>query len=286
MDSFLNFGYLCKITDEDMKKFTSLLAAAGMILGLASCGSDGYTTAQFTYAENIPLEACDSLTLSVDHSFIYFKSVKAGQDVCDRLNGQIVDLVFGDGFRGQTIEEASKSYLDELTETYQKNAGSDYRDLMEWGDEYPEASCDWEDNMSGNLTTSYKDKYITYCAYIQLFYGGAHGSHNVYYRILDLETGEAVTEENIFAEGYEDAVSELIADGIREIYEGEPDGQDTLESIFFEDVHPNGNIEISEEGINWCFNTYEIAPYYVGTIEVLVPWSKLSGYLSNEFNFE
>jgi hypothetical protein len=55
IDSFLNFGYLCKITDEDMKKFTSLLAAAGMILGLASCGSDGYTTAQFTYAENIPL---------------------------------------------------------------------------------------------------------------------------------------------------------------------------------------------------------------------------------------
>ena len=269
-----------------MKKIIGLLAAAGMALGLASCGSDGYTTAQFTFTESIPLEVCDSMTLSVDRSLVYFKSVDAGQEVCDRLNAQIVDLVYGDYFRGQSIEEASESYLKELTETYQNNAGSDYNDLMAWGDEYPSASCDWEDSMTGNLGNSYKDKYITYSAYIELFYGGAHGSHTVYYRILNLETGEAVTEDDIFAPGYEDPVSELIADGIREMYADDPDGPETLETIFFEDVHPNGNVAISEEGLSWCFNTYDIAPYYVGTIEVLVPWSELSGYLSNEFSIE
>lgn len=269
-----------------MKKFTRLIVAAGMILGLASCGSGAYKTAQYITVDNIPLEACDSMSLSIDHSFVYFKSVKAGKEACDRLNSQIVNVIFGEDFSGMTIEEASDAYLGELKEAYQKDAGSDYRDLAANGEEYPGAFCDWQDSMSGNLGASYKDKYLTYSVYIELFYGGAHGSHTVYYRILNLETGEAVTEDDIFAQGYEEPVSELIADGIREMYEGEVDGRDTLDSIFFEDVHPNGNIEISEEGLSWCFNTYEIAPYYVGTIEVLVPWSKLSGYLSNEFNFE
>jgi hypothetical protein len=269
-----------------MKKIIGLLAAAGMMLGLASCGNGAYRTAKFNYAENVPLEACDSMALAVDHSFVYFKSVKAGQEVCDKLNAEIVSVIFGDNYRDETIGEASRAYLEGLEESYQKDAGSDYRDLVKNGEQYPGAYCNWENSLTGNFSTSYREKYITYTVNISLYYGGVHGSNTVWYRILNLETGDAVTEDDIFAPGYKEAVSELLVDGIREKYEAMEDGRIYLEDIFFDDVCPNGNVAISEEGLTWTFNAYEIAPYYIGAIDVLIPWTKLSGNLSNEFNID
>ena len=59
----------------------------------------------------------------------------------------------------------------------------------------------------------------------------------------------------------------------------EPDS--LLEKGFFniEDIVPNNNFYLNEEGIHYAFNQYEIAPYVMGEINVTVPYSDLEDIL-------
>lgn len=51
------------------------------------------------------------------------------------------------------------------------------------------------------------------------------------------------------------------------------------EDLVFGMPEPNGNFSVSEEGVTWTYNPYEIAPYAMGAIELAVRWSDLKPYL-------
>jgi hypothetical protein len=44
-------------------------------------------------------------------------------------------------------------------------------------------------------------------------------------------------------------------------------------------IKPNGNFYITDESINYIFNPYEIAPYYMGITEVSLPYDRLEDLL-------
>ena len=44
-------------------------------------------------------------------------------------------------------------------------------------------------------------------------------------------------------------------------------------------IKPNGNFYITDESINYVFNPYEIAPYYMGQTEVTIPFSRIKDLL-------
>lgn len=46
-----------------------------------------------------------------------------------------------------------------------------------------------------------------------------------------------------------------------------------------EDIVPNNNFWLNEEGIHYSYNQYEIAPYSMGVINVTVPYADLSDIL-------
>ena len=47
--------------------------------------------------------------------------------------------------------------------------------------------------------------------------------------------------------------------------------------LFVREIEPNGNFRVSEEGVTYIYNQYEIAPYVMGAIQVTVPWNELEG---------
>ena len=57
-----------------------------------------------------------------------------------------------------------------------------------------------------------------------------------------------------------------------------------LEKGFFtiEDIVPNNNFFLDEEGIHYAYNQYEIAPYAMGVISVTVPYTDLEDILIPE----
>ena len=44
-------------------------------------------------------------------------------------------------------------------------------------------------------------------------------------------------------------------------------------------IRPNGNFTISDSGVTYIYNQYEIGPYVMGTIKVTVPWDELEDLL-------
>ena len=46
-----------------------------------------------------------------------------------------------------------------------------------------------------------------------------------------------------------------------------------------EDIVPNDNFFVSEEGITYVYMPYEIAPYALGRTDIFLPWSVLNSIL-------
>ena len=57
-----------------------------------------------------------------------------------------------------------------------------------------------------------------------------------------------------------------------------------LEQGFFniEDIFPNNNFWLDNEGIHYAFNQYEIAPYVMGVIKVDIPYEDLKDILRTD----
>ena len=134
----------------------------------------------------------------------------------------------------------------------------------------------WEDKISGVFTGDYKNWYnylITYYSYR----GGAHGIQTVSQLVFDKETGEIVTENQLFAEGFTEPVSELMRASIKTEFEAED--PELLQLVEMDFVVPNGNFSVGANGIQWVFQPYEAGPYALGIVTASVSWKELKPYL-------
>ena len=71
--------------------------------------------------------------------------------------------------------------------------------------------------------------------------------------------------------GYEEKLAEALTAHLREAV---PD-QESYDTMFTHEIKPNGNFTVSEQGVTYIYNQYEIAPYSMGAIHVSVPWDEI-----------
>jgi hypothetical protein len=119
-----------------------------------------------------------------------------------------------------------------------------------------------------------------------VFMGGAHGLNNRTYLNFNLTTGELITESDLFVDNYKPALVELIK---KRMVEEIVNQKNTELIINLEDtdywtdsIVPNGNFYITDENITYVFNPYEIAPYYMGQTEVVIPFDRIKDLLRPE----
>ena len=88
---------------------------------------------------------------------------------------------------------------------------------------------------------------------------------------FDLDNGSLITEKGFFKDGYEERLSTLLSSHLPEALRDPED----IDMLTTEDIQPNGNFRITEAGITYIYNQYEIGPYVLGAVEVTIPWSEL-----------
>jgi hypothetical protein len=175
-------------------------------------------------------------------------------------------------------ELALDTYLFRYVEEYKLLSNNYYEDKARLGDSMP--MWYWYSMYLSNKILFQNDFLLSYAVENSIYEGGAHGSHNVTYTNIDLERLVTLSEEDIFVPGYFKPLAEKIVNQLMLIYQvNEPDS--LLEKGFFniEDIVPNNNFYLNEEGIHYAFNQYEIAPYVMGEINVTVPYSDLEDIL-------
>lgn len=108
--------------------------------------------------------------------------------------------------------------------------------------------------------------------------GGAHGNHGQSFVLLDPREGP-LTDPLVLPDFWT-TLSPWVEDELRRQYDLPAEPLDSLGTFF--DEHPDAPRELAPvpEGLVLIWNPYEIAPYVVGTVEVVVPWDEAAAVLT------
>jgi hypothetical protein len=172
---------------------------------------------------------------------------------------------------------AMSAYIKEYVNFFEKSEKGSIDAGKFDEDNQPEYA--WWDNEK--MVLRYNDNNIlSYTISSDRYTGGAHDGKNFLNTSINLKTGERITEEDLFTEASRPLISEIILKKIMEMHQAEK--PEDLEQIGFFDVTEigmNKNFYITDKGITYTYNQYEIAAYAVGTIEVFLSYKDISGFL-------
>jgi hypothetical protein len=102
--------------------------------------------------------------------------------------------------------------------------------------------------------------------------GGAHGLLTKQYYVLDLDSLKLVTIGDLFDNFRDLRIRAIIYDALRD-YSGLAAAQPLSEGFFFDDEPElSDNFFVTQEGLGLRWDPYDIAPYSVGGIEIVIPW--------------
>ena len=124
---------------------------------------------------------------------------------------------------------------------------------------------------------------LSYTVSFENYTGGAHGSHAYNNHVINLKTGNAITEEDIFIENFQDSLAQILIDHIAK--QNKVENPKDLENIGFfsvEEIFPNGNFLVDGDGITYTFNEYEIAAYVVRETNVFLPYAEIQYLLKKD----
>lgn len=193
-----------------------------------------------------------------------------------------VSSYFGENYADLSPQEAVARYAEDYLNAY-KELETDYKAEVAKKDETPVGAWFSYYEMSSNDLTYNGNDLISYTVNFENYTGGAHGAHSFTNHVVNLKTGKFVTEEDIFIENYQDDLAQVLIDRIAK--QNNVDNPKDLENIGFfsvEEIFPNGNFLVDENGITYTFNEYEIAAYVVGATQVFLPYEEIQYLLKKE----
>ena len=156
-------------------------------------------------------------------------------------------------------------FLNDTTSNQAKFDTADLQKLYEYPavvEKDTESTYAYRHNDYISLRTYHLDDSIYgYYCHTKWYDLGAHGTEGYYYRYFDTRTGEPISIESLAIDV--SAVSAYIDSHIRQ--------SDKAWGILVDTIKPNNNFIISDTGLTFVYNQYDIACYAVDTIMCFVP---------------
>ena len=100
---------------------------------------------------------------------------------------------------------------------------------------------------------------------------------------MDLRTLSPIRLEDIFVGEYQEALTDLLWNQL--MADNKATTRQEVEEMGYTstgDLEPTENFYLSEKGITFYYNIYEIAPYVMGPVEITLPYEIMSHLLSDE----
>ena len=209
-----------------------------------------------------------------------FPSEYSDTVVLKRIQDKFVFSAFGEDYSKLSPQAAVDAYAQNYIEVY-KALEPDFEREVETlsADENPGSWYYYTEYRSNDIFFN-ESKIISYTNKLETYTGGAHGAHSYLNHVIDLNTGEWITEDAIFVEGYTEPITKILIEKITELNQvDDPSKLNEIGYFGIEEIQPNGNILVNNEGITYTFNEYEIAAYAIGATKVLLPFEEIEPYL-------
>ncbi|CAN5547415.1 hypothetical protein BH10BAC5_BH10BAC5_08920 [soil metagenome] len=220
-----------------------------------------------------------------------YNNCKAGSDSCTYIT--IAYQILNEGPQSLKINKAITDSITKYSFTYEKPLSTIDQSMESFIKEFDEYKKDMKS--SGNddymINWYFEEKgavefdnsnILSYSTLTNSFTGGAHGSNYISYYIFDQTTGMPLTYKDVFEKGSEKDLNKLIEKKFRQVRGLKP--QDNLVEaggLFENHIEHNDNFAIFKDGIKFYYNSYEIAPYSSGPIELIFSWGELGNLINN-----
>lgn len=191
------------------------------------------------------------------------------------INQQLVSFLFGNTI--MPFEDAKNHFADSISTEYEK----ELRDFYDPDNEYQDSYA-YEYNQTGKVSEDAPEGIIAYTNRIELYTGGAHGGAMISYINFQEETGKVITCNDLFGDK-QDEVKKLIKQKIIKDNDCKTEAElEEKRSIFsLGDVYiSDNNFQIKKDGIMFCYNPYDIAPWSEGFISANLSYKELEGLIT------
>jgi hypothetical protein len=170
---------------------------------------------------------------------------------------------------GECVRKSAEAYL------------ADYRDGLADMDTADIASPVNNYTAEQNIRVCYNDNGMLVLENFYSYYsGGAHGNYNSSFVCADVQQHRIWKLEDILLVD-STALKPLLDLAARDYFGVDSNGD--LEGLLVEEVPLTDNIIVSEKGISFVYNPYEIASFADGTVALFISYDKLHNLLTPAF---
>jgi hypothetical protein len=229
------------------------------------------------------LEDTNNPNCNLQINFVFPAEFK-NKEALAAVQRQFISSCMGESYEKLAPAEAVARYVEQYLEEYKK-LEQDFLAEKENDHDHEASAGSWFSfyEYFFNEITYNKNDLLCYTVHYENYTGGAHGSHSDTSHIIDLNTGLPLTETDLFVEGFQEDLAKVIVRKIAQKNQAKSAGE--LEDMGFfsvEEIYPNGNISVDDNGITYHFNEYEIAAYVVGPTEVFIPYDEIKQLLRKD----
>ncbi len=235
------------------------------VLELKRSGGIKCPAAGETNAENLAEDLlCASVTLSYPEA-----SLDANPEMATALNALILQQMVDDPEREADAPALSlEQFADSFIAEYQKD---------------PNPFTSWA--LERDMSVAFDNNKLLSLLFQEYGYtGGAHPSGYQRYTVLSLSDGKPIklTLADLFSPGYEtplNVIGEKIFRATRGLDEAanlEEQGFSFANNVFM----LNENFGILQDGLEFIFNSYEVAPYAMGPTQFTIPYEDIQSLIA------
>ena len=218
----------------------------------------------------------------LESSFI-FPSEYKDKEVFNNLISYFIFSFFGEDTISTTPKDAMDNYIQKYIADYKELENDFITETEILGEKPSQESWFAYYEMSTNEILYNKCDLLSFSTSIEYYTGGAHGGHGYNNHVLNLKTGKKLTEADIFTENYHDDLSRIIIEVLAANNNvTNPEELENMGYFNVKEIYPNNNFYIDENGITYTFNEYEIAAFFIGRTDVLLPYEKISHLLRED----
>lgn len=215
----------------------------------------------------------------------------------DTLQHIFIQHMFGSTYANQLPRDAVESYINNYIENYKYDAGT-YResvnDMMELNELIPGIDLsDSEHRVDENFYSYYEvlsnsivcNLYGIISFQVEQSNNKGGATSYVSYRnyVIDVNSGNQITEYDLFKAGYDQALQNLIITSLLE--QNNVKTVEELEDLGFfgvREIIPNENFLLTEQGIIYTYNRGEYSAYQLEAPEVIIPYSAIRSLLREQ----
>ena len=218
----------------------------------------------------------------LESSFI-FPSEYKDKEVFNNLISYFIFSFFGEDTISTTPKDAMDNYIQKYIADYKELENDFITETEILGEKPSQESWFAYYEMSTNEILYNKCDLLSFSTSIEYYTGGAHGGHGYNNHVLNLKTGKKLTEADIFTENYHDNLSRIIIEVLAANNNvTNPEELENMGYFNVKEIYPNNNFYVDENGITYTFNEYEIAAFFIGRTDVLLPYEKISHLLRED----